>query len=183
MVSGKTARTRVGVAKKSNAVRESVPAYVGLPSAWRAITSPKRDTPLLLDTHVWLWTLDSTADALPNAARGLIQRAAAAQRLFVSDFSYWEVAMLVSKSRLQLAMDAAIWLDRAMQAPGIASMPVTREVLVHSTRLPGTPNGDPADRILLAHAQILGASLMTCDRGIIAYAERTPGMPVCDARQ
>lgn len=38
------------------------------------------------------------------------------------------------------------------------------------------------DRILLAQAQMLGASLLTCDRVIIAYAARTPGIPVCDAR-
>ena len=183
MTSTKTAKARVTTAKKLRAVREPAPSYVGLPSAWRAITSPERDTPLLLDTHVWLWTLDSTSGALPSAARSLIERAAAAQRLFVSDFSYWEIAMLVSKGRLQLATDAAIWLDRAAQAPGITSVPVTRDVLIHSTRLPGEPHGDPADRILLAHAQTLGAALMTCDRGIVAYAARTPGIPVCDARQ
>ena len=183
MTSTKTAKARVTTPKKSRAVREPAPSYVGLPSVWRAITSPERDTPLLLDTHVWLWTLYSTVDALPTAARNLVDRAAAAQRLFVSDFSYWEVAMLVSKGRLQLATDAAIWLDRAAQAPGITSVPVTRDVLIYSTRLPCEPHGDPADRILLAHAQTLGASLMTCDRGIVAYAARTPGIPVCDARR
>lgn len=149
---------------------------------WRASETPERDSPLLLDTHVWLWTLDGTAGALPTAARTLIERAAAAQRLFVSDFSYWEIAMLASKGRLQLASDASVWLERAAQAPGIISVPVSRDVLVHSTRLPGEPHGDPTDRILLAHAQTLGASLVTCDRGIVAYAARTPGIPVCDAR-
>ena len=159
-----------------------MPAYTGRPAVWRATDSPERDTPLLLDTHVWLWTLDGTAGALPKDAQTLIGLAAAAQRLFVSDFSYWEIAMLVSKGRLHLASDVSIWLERAAQAPGITSVPVTREVLVHSTRLPGTPHGDPADRILLAHAQALGAAFMTCDHGIISYALRTPGIPVCDAR-
>lgn len=163
-------------------MREPTPAYMGLPAMWRAAASPTRETPLLLDTHVWLWTLDGTAGAMADEARTLIQHAAAARRLFVSDFSYWELAMLVSKGRLQLASDVAIWLDRAAQAPGISSVPVTRDVLIYSTRLPGNPHGDPADRILLAHAQILGASLMTCDRGIVGYASRTPGIPVCDAR-
>ena len=144
--------------------------------------TPDRDTPLLLDTHVWLWTLDGTAGALTDAARTLIDRAAAARRLHVSDFSYWEIGMLVSKGRLHLATDVGVWLERASRAPGIITVPVTRDVLVHSTRLPGEPHGDPADRILLAHAQALGASLVTCDRGIIAYAARTPGIPVCDAR-
>ncbi|MBK7833844.1 MAG: type II toxin-antitoxin system VapC family toxin [Gemmatimonadetes bacterium] len=163
-------------------VREPIPEYTGRPSAWRAVSSPDRDSPLLLDTHVWLWTLDGTPGSLDAAARTLIDRAATSRRLFVSDFSFWEIATLVSKGRLQLGTDVTVWLDRAARAPGIVAVPVTRDVLVHSTRLPGDPHGDPADRILLAQAQMLGASLLTCDRGIIAYAARTPGVPVCDAR-
>lgn len=178
----KLPKTRRGANASRSVVREPEPSYTGRPAVWRAIDTPERDSPLLLDTHVWLWTLDGTAGALPKAARTLIERAATAQRLFVSDFSYWEIAMLVSKGRLQLASDANVWLERAAHAPGITSVPVTRDVLVHSTRLPGEPHGDPADRILLAHAQALGASLVTCDRGIVAYAARTPGIPVCDAR-
>ncbi len=141
-----------------------------------------RDRPLLLDTHVWLWTLEGTRAALGQDALKLIEDAAANQRLFVSDYSCWEVSMLVSRGRLQLATDVTMWLDRAAAAPGITTAPVTREVLIHSNRLPGAPQGDPADRILLAQAQSLGAALMTCDRGIIAYAMQRPGVPVCDAR-
>lgn len=167
---------------RRRAVREPQPVYAGLPAVWRASGSPNRETPLLLDTHVWLWALDHTRGSLGAAALGLIERAASAQRLYVSDFSYWEVAMLVSKGRLRMAADVAVWLERAAAAPGITSAPVTRDVLIHSTRLPGEMHGDPADRILLAQAQFLGAALMTCDRGIVDYATRTPGIPVCDAR-
>jgi len=167
---------------RRGAVREPELAYGGLPSVWRSSNAQDRGTPLLLDTHIWLWTLDQTKEALADHALRLIERAAAMQRLYVSDFSYWEVAMLVSKRRLQLATDAVAWLERAAGAPGITSLPVTRPVLIHSTRLPGGPHGDPADRILLAQALLAGASLMTCDRGIIDYALRTPGIPVCDAR-
>jgi len=177
------ARRRVAGAGPSRpTVREPEPQYTGRPAVWRAAASPERDTPILLDTHVWLWTLDATAGALPKATRTLIDRAAAARRLFASDFSYWEIAMLVSKGRLQLGTDVGLWLARAALAPGIVTVPVTRDVLVHSTRLTGEPHGDPADRMLLAQAQALGASLMTCDKGIIAYASRTAGIPVCDAR-
>jgi PIN domain nuclease of toxin-antitoxin system len=177
------ARRRVaGTGPTRPRVREPEPEYTGPPAVWRAVASPDRETPILLDTHVWLWTLDATAGTLPKASRTLIDRAAAARRLFVSDFSYWEIAMLVSKGRLQLGTDVGVWLDRAVLAPGIVTVPVTRDVLVHSTRLAGEPHGDPADRILLAQAQALGASLLTCDKGIIAYAARTAGIPVCDAR-
>lgn len=149
---------------------------------WRASQSPHRDTPLLLDTHVWLWTLDGTPGSLSHAARTLIEAGARARRLLVSDFSAWEVAMLVARGRLELGSDTTVWLDRAASAPGIVGLPVTRDALVYSTQLPGAPHGDPADRILIAQARMIGAALLTCDRGIIAYAERTPGISVCDAR-
>ncbi len=94
--------------------------------------------------------------------------------------------MLTATRRLELAADVGAWHERAALAPGIEAVPVTRSVLVESTRLHGEPHGpphgDPADRILLAHAGSLGASLVTCDRGIVDYAGRTPGIPVCDAR-
>lgn len=167
---------------RRRAVREPEPTYIGLPAVWRASISPDRDTTLLLDTHVWLWALEQAGGALSRDALRLIERAAEDRRLLVSDFSFWEVGMLVSKGRLKLSTDVGTWLDRASRAPGITCLPVTREVLIHSTRLPGEPHADPADRILLAHAMVAGASLMTCDRGIINYALRTPAIPVCDAR-
>ena len=122
-------------------VREPAPSYRGLPSFWQASASPERDTPLLLDTHTWLWTLDATSGALSAGVRGVIEQAARNRVLHVSDFSFWEVAMLVSKGRLELAGDVGAWLERAGEAPGIITLPVTRTVLVQSTRLPGVPHG------------------------------------------
>ncbi len=172
----------IAARKAASRVKEPEPLYVGRPALWRAAESPLRDTPLLLDTHAWLWTLDGTAGALIKPAIRLIERAAAEGRLYVSDISFWEVAMLVSKGRLELAADPTIWLRRAALAPGIQLLPLERDVLIESTRLAGTPHGDPADRMLIAQAQLIGASLLTCDKGIVAYAARTPGIPVCDAR-
>jgi PIN domain nuclease of toxin-antitoxin system len=45
--------------------------------------------------------------------------------------------------------------------------PLTRPVLLHSTRLPGTAHNDPADRMLTAMAQLDGVPLVTNDRLII----------------
>lgn len=175
-------KKRSSRASAPSRVREPRPDYVGLPSVWKLRDTPERPSPLLLDTHVWLWTLDATPGALSLPVRDAIALAAEQRRLFVSDFSLWEVAMLSAKGRLEVAGDVHAWLDRAALAPGIELVPVSRQTLVRSTTLPGEPHGDPADRILLATAQSLGASLLTCDRGIIAYATRTAAVPVCDAR-
>jgi PIN domain nuclease of toxin-antitoxin system len=43
-------------------------------------------------------------------------------------------------------------------------------VLIASTRLPGEPPGDPADRIIIATSRALGAPVVTRDARILAYA-------------
>jgi PIN domain nuclease of toxin-antitoxin system len=151
-------------------------------AAWRAADSPERETAILIDTHAWIWTLEQTSGKMHRAASTLVDRAAAGRRLFVSDFSFWEAGILARKSRLPVGTDAMLWLRRAAKAPGIVTVPVARDALILSTQLPGKPPKDPADCILIAQAQTLGASLLTCDQAIIAYAARTPGIPVCDAR-
>ncbi len=76
-----------------------------------------------------------------------------------------------------------VWLERAAAAPGVTYLPVERAALIQSTRLPGAPPSDPADRILIATAQLNGASLVTADVKIIDYANRVRGVSVHDARR
>ena len=148
---------------------------------WRAADEPRREDALLLDTHAWVWTLDDSLERLAPDAAALISRAAADGRLYVSDISYWEVSLKASKGKLGLSTNPTVWLARAAEAPGIRGLPLSREVLIQSSLLKGMPHGDPADRILIAQAQLGSMSLLTCDRLIIDYAARQPGVPVCDA--
>lgn len=166
----------------SSRVRESPASYDTGPAVWHASDRPRRTTPLLLDTHVWCWVLKGEQGVMVSAARQLIDDAARHGRLFVSDISCWEVAVLVSKQRLELGEDVEDWLGHAVHTPGISVVPLTRAVLVRSIRLPGAPHPDPTDRMLMAQAQLLGASLVTCDRSIVTYARTVPGISVCDAR-
>jgi PIN domain nuclease of toxin-antitoxin system len=149
---------------------------------WRASRGAGRLDALLLDTHIWLWTLDGTRGMMTGSSVALVAGAAADGRLFVSDMSFWEVSLKAAKGKLTLPLDATLWLERAAKAPGIQFLPVTRNVLIQSTRLPGDLHGDPVDRILLAQAQLRGLSLLTCDRLLVDYAARQAGVPVCDAR-
>lgn len=139
--------------------------------------------PLLLDTHVWIWWLENDwARAYPGTL-DLLMRAERTGDLRVSDISYWEVAVKAAKGKLRLSMDAAVWLDRAATAPGFRSCPLTRDVLLYSARLVGSVHGDPADRMLIATAQLLGVPLVTADKAIIGYAERHSGLHVIDVRR
>lgn len=50
------------------------------------------------------------------------------------------------------------------------------------TRLAGAVHGDPADRMLIAMAQLDGVPLVTGDRLIIGYARAHRGTPLVDVR-
>jgi PIN domain nuclease of toxin-antitoxin system len=130
-----------------------------------------RPESLLLDTHVLVWLLeDSSRIADPLHAQ--IQQAADMDQLFVSAITPWEIAMLVTKGRLRLSQDVADWLHAALSLPGIHLQPLSPTIAVASTRLPWEAHPDPADRILIATARHLDATLITADGQILAYGAR-----------
>ncbi|CDH45052.1 conserved hypothetical protein [Candidatus Contendobacter odensis Run_B_J11] len=56
-----------------------------------------------------------------------------------------------------------------MALPGIRLEPLSPEVAVASTRLPGAVHADPADRIIAATARQSGAVLVTEDQPLLDY--------------
>ena len=160
----------------------TAPTPIPASAIWRPADLPTYDGPLLLDTHVWVWHLEGDATRLAEGTVGLLDRCGTAGRLHVSDISYWEVAVKSAKCRLIFSVDAAIWLRRAEKAPGIRFIRLDRDVLLLSTRLPGAIHGDPADRMLIATAQLGNVPLVTADRLIVEYAATRPGTPVVDVR-
>jgi PIN domain nuclease of toxin-antitoxin system len=151
-------------------------------SVWRAGDLAGYDGPLLLDTHIWIWYLEGNAAHMDRDVVPLLERVGAAGQLRVSDISYWEVAVKTAKGKLELAVDAGIWLRRAEEAPGIQFHPLNRQTLLLSTRLSGAAHNDPADRMLIATAQLNAIPLVTADGLIVDYANARPGTPVVDAR-
>lgn len=133
---------------------------------------PDRGGPLtILDTHVWIWMVEGDRAALSAPAIEAIERAAKAGAVRVSAISVWEVAMLEAKGRISLSRPVDDWVQAAVHAPGVQFLPLSPEIAIGSTRLPGVTQGDPADRILMASARHLGGRLATCDREILHYSE------------
>jgi len=126
---------------------------------------------LLLDTHVLLWLIEGYG-SLRAVARAQIEQAADENRLRVSAITPWEIALLVSKGRLNLDRDVMIWIEETLTMPGISLVPLSPEIAVASTRFPFEMHSDPADRILVATARQLGAMLVTADRALLALATR-----------
>jgi len=140
------------------------------------------DGPLLLDTHVWVWLLEGDAARITPPLRGLLEASAARGRLRVLDISYWEVAVKTAQGKLRLSIDASVWFRRAERAPGIAFLPLDRDVLLLSTRLSDALHNDPADRMLIAAALLHDIPLVTADHRLIEYAASHQAPQVVDAR-
>ena len=152
------------------------------PAVWRPSQLSTYDGALLLDTHIWVWHLEGDASPMASHTTPLLDRSGAAGHVYVSDISHWEVAVKSAKGKLTFSVDAAIWLRRAEKAPGIRFLPLDRDVLLLSTRLPGVVHNDAADRMLIAAAQLYSLPLVTADRLIVEYAQAHAGTPVIDAR-
>lgn len=137
---------------------------------------------VLLDTHVWIWVLEGNRDAIGERTRARIEEAARDGQLRVGAISVREVAMLESKGRVRLSLSLEEWVHRGLAAPGVQLAPLSPDVAIGSTRLPGELHGDPADRLLIATARALGATLATCDRNILRYGAEGH-LQVLDASQ
>lgn len=125
---------------------------------------------LVLDTHVWLWVVEGDDAALSTGAIEAIGESSRSGGVLISAISVWEVAMLEAKGRISLTRPVDEWVRAALLAPGVRLLPLTPDIAIDSTRLPGTPHGDPADRMLIASARVTGARLVTCDAAIVDYA-------------
>lgn len=135
---------------------------------------------LLLDTHLWIWMVEDRHVQIAPRVVDEMGRASARGHLLVSAISVWEVSMLQAKGRITLSLELEEWVRRGLTAPGVRLADLSPEILIESTRLPGSVHGDPADRMLIATARRTGATLVTRDAAILAYA-REGYLAVLDA--
>ena len=126
--------------------------------------------PLLLDTHAAIWVTED--QPLASTATEAIEAAyRAGSTVFVSAITAWEIGLLVSRNRLSLVARPERWFQRLLAIPGVRLADLSPDILIASSFLPGDPPRDPADRIILATARDLGATLITRDRLLLKYGE------------
>lgn len=125
---------------------------------------------IVLDTHVLVWWAAGMTDKLGRAAVRVLDSAQGKDAsILVSAISAWEIAVLIEKGRLVLAMDVEEWLSHIAALPEVRFVPVDRHTAVQSVRLPGTFHADPADRLIVATARRLNLPLVTADEQIREY--------------
>lgn len=120
----------------------------------------------LLDTHVLLHWLEG-GKRLSRPQKRIIDRANAESPLLVSDVTLWEIATLYGLGRIQLALPLRDWLDAAVAPPLVERVGISPAIAAETAVLPPTFHRDPADRILVATARVLGACLLTVDARIV----------------
>jgi PIN domain nuclease of toxin-antitoxin system len=120
----------------------------------------------LLDTHVLLWWL-ACDRRLSRTHKRVIERADAESPLFLSDISLWEIATLHELARVELDRPLREWLEHACAPPLVMRVGISPAIAAEVAALPSTFHRDPADRIIVATARVLGATVLTSDRRII----------------
>jgi PIN domain nuclease of toxin-antitoxin system len=118
---------------------------------------------IVLDTHAWIWLVDSP-EKLGVRTRRAIETSRESADVYVSCISTWEIYMLVAKGRLELGVLPETWVHRCEELSFLHFVPVDNEIARLSVTACGTMHGDPADRMIAATALYLGAPLATCDR-------------------
>lgn len=122
---------------------------------------------LLLDTHIWLWSLLEPRRLSRRVTKALT---APDTELWLSPISVWEVLLLAEKRRLELDRAADAWVAEALSSVPMREAPVTHEI-ARATRLLRLPHEDPADRFLAATAKVLELTLVTADDRLIGCSD------------
>jgi PIN domain nuclease of toxin-antitoxin system len=122
---------------------------------------------LLLDTHIWVWSLVEP-DRLSQTV--VDQLEAADNELWLSPISVWELLMLIERGRVEVDGNPVEWVTDALQAVPLREAPLTHEVALESRRL-RLKLEDPADRFLAATAKVHDLVLITADRSLTRSKE------------
>ena len=122
---------------------------------------------ILLDTHILLFWLGDRHRLSPDQ-RAAVDAITPERPALLATISLWEIATLHELRRITLGLPLREWLEAATAPPLVERVPLTPAIAAEVAALPETVHRDPADRIIVATARVLGATLVTLDRRITA---------------
>ena len=130
---------------------------------------------LLLDTHVWIWSVLEPDRLRRNAAQALRNEE---NELWLSPISIWELSILVRKQRVELTEDFHTWIAGALSQTAFREAPLTNEVVIEVSRIRFS-HRDPADHFIAASAKVFDLTLVTADRRLLKL--KSQGLAVLSA--
>jgi PIN domain nuclease of toxin-antitoxin system len=123
---------------------------------------------LLLDTHVFLW-LQTEPERLGEQLT-LVEEPGTT--LLVSAASSWEIAIKYGLGRLPLPEPPERYVPTRMRAIGAEALPIEHSHALAVAALPAL-HRDPFDRVLIAQAGAVGATVLTADPAVAQYPAET----------
>ena len=118
---------------------------------------------LLLDTHIWLWSLSDPHLLSQRVARELSD---ARNEIWLSPVSVWEILILARKGRVVLEDKPESWVREALGKAPLREASLNHEVAFRSMSL-HLPHWDPADRFIAATAAVYDLTLVTADERLL----------------
>jgi PIN domain nuclease of toxin-antitoxin system len=136
---------------------------------------------LLLDTHVWIWSLEGDAGRIGRRARSLLARAESRDAIRISPVSLFEVMALHTCGRLRLTRPPDEWIRHAMEFAPVRIAELSPAVAMAAGHIAREVLADPMDRLLVATAHEIDATMLTADERILGYGARTRMIRTADA--
>ena len=119
---------------------------------------------LLLDTHIWTWSVAESKKIGRTTARA-IERSK--DDLWLSSVSVWEFIRLSQKGQFSRIRDPFPWVEQALSRSPVRQAPLTHEIALEAGRF-HMSHKDPFDYLIVATARVLNLVLVTADQEIIA---------------
>jgi len=119
---------------------------------------------LLLDTHIWLWSVESERRVSRRVARELER---STNELWVSPISIAEIGAQQRKGRIQIQGGLEDWVQRSVRTSELRWAAINEAVGFEYDRV-SLSTADPADRWLVATARVYDLVLVTADEKILA---------------
>jgi PIN domain nuclease of toxin-antitoxin system len=117
---------------------------------------------IVLDTHAWVWWVAKPEKLGKKAARALKK----APRIGVPAICVWEVAMKARAGQLKFDRPSSLWIEHALATDNrIVLLALSPRISIGAAELEWE-HRDPADRFIVATAQLYESSLATCDTTI-----------------
>lgn len=119
---------------------------------------------LLLDTHIWIWAVESP-EKLNRTVRRELEKPD--NELFLSPLSIWEAHNLEKRKRLRARQGFSRWLDDVLGQVPLREAPFTFAVATEVSRIT-LPQADLGDLFLAATASVFDLTLVTSDSQLLA---------------
>ena len=123
---------------------------------------------IVLDTSALFYLVFDPSKMTASA----LQAVGNSDSLIVNAISLWELSLKVQRKKLQLPITVRELAFRLADVDGMQIQPTDLDIWLHSLDLDWS-HRDPADRVIVAAADLLGCPLVSSDRRIQKFYHLT----------